>query len=148
MQGVALNLLIFVAPALLCYSLVCTVAAKIKLNVLMRFVAMVQNSATGTRTRVARVRAEYPNQLDYSGSVCMFGGFLQHASSEHRPKMQWLQCWRAGHADENQSAQALSRERPTVCVFAYAVEQISERKTPTVGLEPTTTRLRALRSTD
>ena len=28
----------------------------------------VQNSATGTRTRVARVRAEYPNQLDYSGS--------------------------------------------------------------------------------
>ena len=25
-------------------------------------------SATGTRTRVARVRAEYPNQLDYSGS--------------------------------------------------------------------------------
>jgi hypothetical protein len=28
----------------------------------------VPNSATGTRTRVARVRAEYPNQLDYSGS--------------------------------------------------------------------------------
>ena len=26
-----------------------------------------RNSATGTRTRVARVRAEYPNQLDYSG---------------------------------------------------------------------------------
>ena len=25
------------------------------------------NSATGTRTRVTRVRAEYPNQLDYSG---------------------------------------------------------------------------------
>ena len=25
------------------------------------------NSATGTRTRVARVRAEYPDQLDYSG---------------------------------------------------------------------------------
>ena len=25
------------------------------------------NSATGTRTRVARVRAEYPNQLDYGG---------------------------------------------------------------------------------
>ena len=29
--------------------------------------ANAQNSATGTRTRVARVRAEYPNQLDYSG---------------------------------------------------------------------------------
>ena len=26
-----------------------------------------KNSATETRTRVARVRAEYPNQLDYSG---------------------------------------------------------------------------------
>ena len=25
-------------------------------------------SATGTRTRVARVKAEYPNQLDQSGS--------------------------------------------------------------------------------
>ena len=25
------------------------------------------SSATGTRTRVARVRAEYPGQLDYSG---------------------------------------------------------------------------------
>ena len=27
-----------------------------------------KKSATGTETRVARVRAEYPNQLDYSGS--------------------------------------------------------------------------------
>ena len=32
-----------------------------------------QNSATGTRTRVARVRAEYPNQLDYSGDVSPHG---------------------------------------------------------------------------
>ncbi len=31
----------------------------------------VEDSATGTRTRVARVRAEYPNQLDYSGSCFM-----------------------------------------------------------------------------
>ena len=33
------------------------------------------SSGTGTRTRVARVRAEYPNQLDYTGdaieSECM-----------------------------------------------------------------------------
>ena len=29
---------------------------------------VLDNSATGTRTRVARVRAEYPNQLDYSGA--------------------------------------------------------------------------------
>ena len=28
---------------------------------------MCVNSATGTRTRVARVKAEYPDQLDYSG---------------------------------------------------------------------------------
>ena len=34
-------------------------------------------SATGTRTRVARVRAEYPNQLDYSGSC----GFQFQATS-------------------------------------------------------------------
>ena len=32
------------------------------------------NSATGTRTRVARVRAEYPNQLDYGGVDDSFGG--------------------------------------------------------------------------
>ena len=32
-------------------------------------------SASGTRTRVARVRAEYPNQLDYSGVGC--GGNLR-----------------------------------------------------------------------
>ena len=35
-----------------------------------------QNSATGTRTRVARVRAEYPNQLDYSGPTIQFGLFV------------------------------------------------------------------------
>ena len=29
-----------------------------------------KTSATGTRTRVTRVRAEHPNQLDYGGSVC------------------------------------------------------------------------------
>ena len=29
--------------------------------------ACLLHSATGTRTRVARVRAEYPNQLDYGG---------------------------------------------------------------------------------
>ena len=32
---------------------------------------MEKHSATGTRTRVARVRAEYPNQLDYSGVVIL-----------------------------------------------------------------------------
>ena len=33
-------------------------------------------SATGTRTRVARVRAEYPNQLDYSGLASGKFGFI------------------------------------------------------------------------
>ena len=33
-----------------------------------------QNSGTGTRARVARVRAEYPNQLDYTGAGRVFKG--------------------------------------------------------------------------
>ena len=36
-------------------------------SVALSFFSLCINSATGTRTRVARVRAEYPNQLDYSG---------------------------------------------------------------------------------
>ena len=38
-------------------------------------------SAAGTRTRVARVRAEYPNQLDYSGgdSSCYFCASIHEA---------------------------------------------------------------------
>ena len=32
-----------------------------------RLFTVVRSSATGTRTQVARVKAEYPNQLDYSG---------------------------------------------------------------------------------
>ena len=35
------------------------------------------NSATGTRTRVARVRAEYPNQLDYSGYARSFARTIE-----------------------------------------------------------------------
>ena len=41
-------------------------------------------SATGTRTRVARVRAEYPNQLDYSGCCIDFSyGRMQQLHSRH-----------------------------------------------------------------
>ena len=36
-----------------------------------------KNSATGTRTRVARVRAEYPNQLDYSADSAVGGHLSQ-----------------------------------------------------------------------
>ena len=42
-----------------------------------RMCAFKLNSATGTRTRVARVRAEYPSQLDYSGSQCFFASNAQ-----------------------------------------------------------------------
>ena len=38
-----------------------------------------KSSATGTRTRVAWVRAEYPNQLDYSG-VCIYIISLRYSS--------------------------------------------------------------------
>ena len=38
-----------------------------------------KSSATGTRTRVARVRAEYPNQLDYSG-ICIYNIPLRSSS--------------------------------------------------------------------
>ena len=44
-------------------------------------------SATGTRTRVARVRAEYPNQLDYSGVV--------NKIENHTINIRWVMCLRA-----------------------------------------------------
>ena len=33
-----------------------------------------QNSVAGTWTRVSRVRAEYPNQLDYNGDIICVQG--------------------------------------------------------------------------
>ena len=47
----------------------------------MRRVRVVSYSATGTRTRVARVRAEYPNQLDYSGVVNRVENHVQKVRS-------------------------------------------------------------------
>ena len=38
------------------------------MKVQVSFIILGFISATGTRTRVAQVRAEYPNQLDYSGA--------------------------------------------------------------------------------
>ena len=49
---------------------------------------MVKNSATGIRTRVARVRAEYPNQLDYSGSEHCHTSVLQTEGPGFNP--QWV----------------------------------------------------------
>ena len=40
-----------------------------KTNKISCFFQKNKNSAAGTRTRVARVKAEYPNQLDYSGHM-------------------------------------------------------------------------------
>ena len=59
-----------------------------------------KTSATGTRTRVARVKAEYPNQLDYSGSVHVSAhlsywqlgrDFPKCSSQQHTPQsaMKW-----------------------------------------------------------
>ena len=42
-----------------------------------------KHSATGTRTRVARVRAEYPNQLDYSGRCTVGLEGLPSAAKQH-----------------------------------------------------------------
>ena len=44
-----------------------------------------QTSATGTRTRVTRVRAEYPSQLDYSG--------FWKASSRGKPAQPGASAW-------------------------------------------------------
>ena len=51
-------------------------AGSLRMVVLVRIWGLDMNqdsatlSATGTRTRVARVKAEYPDQLDYSGDEC------------------------------------------------------------------------------
>ena len=61
----------------LCNNQACTQPTRIVPNPARHCVASTNNtSATGTRTRVARVRAEYPNQLYYSGVVCMLAMLL------------------------------------------------------------------------
>ena len=40
-----------------------------------------KHSATGTRARVAQVRAEYPSQLDYSGDAEWPGSSLESTSN-------------------------------------------------------------------
>ena len=60
-----------------------------------------RNSATGTRTRVARVRAEYPNQLDYSG-ICIYhiplrpsrDGLLDR-QTDRQTDCAWPNSWQA-----------------------------------------------------
>ena len=61
------------------------------------------NSATGTRTRVARVRAEYPNQLDYGGAD---GEIWSHTCEQ--PKL--VDWWEGDCQDTNQKLGRYSRE--------------------------------------
>ena len=141
------------------------------------------NSATGTRTRVARVRVEYPNQLDYGGHIfsshnismetrnaCFDEIFLSNAYrnntfqkhvSNHciRTLIRLYMCTRTCacmlHLLKRRfqiqacdlDCQPCKTSRIQKCL-AFSTHKASRRKTPTVGLEPTTTRLRALRSTD
>ena len=60
-----------------------------------------KSSATGTRTRVARVRAEYPNQLDYSG-ICIYHIPLRDSSdglldqqTDRQTDCAWSNSWQA-----------------------------------------------------
>ena len=54
---------------------------------------MKKYSSTGNRTRVSRVRAVYPNQLDYKGIACMLTAILMlklwqtHSEYEQTAKM-------------------------------------------------------------
>ena len=53
-------------------------------------------SAAGTRTRVARVRAEYPNQLDYSGlgGAAVRAGLSGGPNVHALPQRSGLRCGR------------------------------------------------------
>ena len=49
-----------------------------------------QTSATGTRTQVARVKAEYPSQLDYSGSDAISKPSANTHNAWRQLQAQWL----------------------------------------------------------
>ena len=96
---------------------------------------LVFNSATGTRTRVARVRVEYPSQLDYSG----LGGVFR------------VLCQKKYSGSLVSASQAVGISSPSAGseghgerLFCYA-RQTSSAMVPR-GLEPRTLRLLAVRS--
>ena len=71
------------------------------------------HSATGTRTRVARVRAEYPNQLDYSGCEVELkkGASMEQLDFEIGTANAWCARVCAGKfrgADDNKSTERRS----------------------------------------
>ena len=82
-------------------------------------------SATGTRTRVARVRAEYPNQLDYSGLV---------AAS----KIQILNCNQLGINSQSNAKRCLleAAVHRSLHIFSYNVfnrQQFKSQKPPCIA---------------
>ena len=107
-----------------------------------------KHSATGTRTRVARVRAEYPNQLDYSGCCIDFdhGPLQQLFRAEHLPvlskhvraplltfrptptptRCQWLCCHAVFSKDTDDSPVSCIRFL-TRCVFPDVPHMVSTR---------------------
>ena len=70
------------------------------------------NSATETRARVARVRAEYPDQLDYSGAACSLAQILDQ---RNYPKSYFFRCVLHDEAcqgrTEDMGGAALKQER-------------------------------------
>ena len=60
--------------------------ARVRPTYLTRRLEEQTSSATGTRTRVARVRAEYPNQLDYSGVGAAYFDIV--CVSSEKPKVE------------------------------------------------------------
>ena len=85
-----------------------------------------QNSATGTRTRVARVRAEYFYQLDYSGSALHALAQTNARAPEAKPYLSlqfWRKCclkflrccsiWKAWISERNQQANRQSKSGHT-----------------------------------
>ena len=81
-----------------------------------------RNSATGTRTRVARVRAEYPNQLDYSGF--WWGNKISYDGVKLR------RCWRlARHAPLAPTKLFLPPDMCGLSAFRAAIAQLGERQT-------------------
>ena len=73
-----------------------------------------------------------------SNSVPLSKRTLRHSAIRHQSCqiLSPLECWRAGHEDEDQSAQALNREKPAVRVFAYAVSESANAKHPPWGSNP------------
>ena len=74
------------------------------------------NSATGTRTRVARVRAEYPSQLDYSGS-CTRVSMLIHCCYKCQSERRWCYRQKAQGATHIWCTAVIARVVHAHCVY-------------------------------